>query len=122
MMFKDFLFVGLGGMLGSILRYGCYQVFRGSAFPWGTFVVNIAGSFVIGILSALIIQRVIISEHWRLFWVMGICGGFTTFSAFSSESLQLLQQQRLLVFSLYISGTMLFGVVATFLGYQFIKG
>ncbi|MDR2839965.1 MAG: CrcB family protein, partial [Paludibacter sp.] len=83
-MLLKILFVGLGGFLGSAARYLLTLLIKNPErlFPLGTFAVNIIGSFVIGILFALIGKNAL-SETWRLFLMAGICGGFTTFSAFS---------------------------------------
>ena len=83
MAFFDFLLVGLGGAIGSILRSLLSTVFIQHS-PWPTLAVNLAGAFLIGILVK-IMEGSTDPTSFRAFWVMGICGGFTTFSAFSLE-------------------------------------
>lgn len=87
--------VGLGGALGSISRYAvssAVQRLAGSpAFPWGTGVVNLAGSFLVGLVAGLAVERISLSMEWRLLLVVGFLGGFTTFSALSIETLTLIR-------------------------------
>ena len=85
--------VFIGGGLGSCARYllqGAVQRWSGSLFPWGTLVVNIAGSFIIGVLMASLEERFLVQPSLRLFLTVGILGGFTTFSSFSYETMALL--------------------------------
>jgi CrcB protein len=90
-----YLWVALGGALGSVARYACSlgaARWLGSAFPWGTLLVNVAGSFAIGLLAALFVAadgRLLVSPEARAFVAVGILGGFTTFSSFSVETLNL---------------------------------
>lgn len=91
----DWLWVAIGGALGSVLRYGAggaVQRWNGSDWPLGTLAVNIVGSFIIGWLAHLILERGIMAPQARLFVMVGVLGGFTTFSTFSFETLRLLQQ------------------------------
>lgn len=91
----DWIWVALGGALGSIFRYaagGAVQRWNGSDWPLGTLAVNIVGSFIIGWLSHLILERGIMTPQTRLFVMVGLMGGFTTFSTFSLETLRLIQQ------------------------------
>jgi CrcB protein len=89
------LYVGLGGFAGSVLRYlvsGWMQQATGSvSFPWGTLFVNVAGCFAIGTLSYLADVRGIFHPEARLFLIVGLLGGFTTFSAFGNETMNLLR-------------------------------
>jgi CrcB protein len=89
------VFIAAGGALGSVLRYlvssGVYHWF-GRSFPWGTLSVNVVGSFAIGLLSILLVDKFNVSQEWRLGIVVGVLGGFTTFSAFSWDTLDLMQQ------------------------------
>src|SRR3989338_5851406 len=90
----QWLWVGIGGALGSLLRFflqGRIQVAHGGAFPWGTLAVNLAGSAAIGALAALFAASGAPSRQLRLFLMVGILGGFTTFSSFSLENLELLR-------------------------------
>lgn len=86
--------VGLGGLVGSLCRYwlaGFVQQWNGSEFPLGTLVVNVVGSFVIGLVFALSLDRGLINANIRLLLTTGFCGGFTTMSTFSFETMALLR-------------------------------
>ena len=90
------LYVGLGGFLGSTLRYvaagAVYRLFPSSEFPLGTLIVNVSGSFVLGLLAAMADARGIFSEELRAFMFIGILGAYTTFSTFAYESIYFYQQ------------------------------
>lgn len=116
MIIKNILIVGLGGMLGSILRYLAYIIFGNHSFPLVTLFINIAGSFIIGIITGLTLKNVNFGE-WRLFLITGVSGGFTTFSTFSMESFQLLQQNRNIAALVYILSSFFFGISAAIAGY-----
>jgi fluoride exporter len=119
MLFKNILWVGLGGALGSITRYLGYKYITQlypQSFPIGTFVVNILGCFLIGLFYGLANKHEYFTPAFRLFVMAGFCGGFTTFSAFTLESMQLLNQQKFLIFTLYMVLSVLFGLIATFTG------
>ena len=91
------LYVAIGGAVGATARYalsGWVQDWVGTLFPWGTLVVNVAGSFVIGIILHLGSDRFLIPPEWRLMLTTGFCGGLTTFSTFSHETLALLENQQ----------------------------
>lgn len=113
------LLIGLGGAIGSILRY-LLQVLISKhwhvVFPAGTFLVNIIGAFVIGILYGLVTRHIIISPEWRLFLIVGCCGGFTTFSSFSYESIILLKNSNYIYFTLYVGLSVVVGLLATLSG------
>jgi fluoride exporter len=116
-MLKTITLVGIGGAIGSILRYlastGIQNKFL-SAFPFGTLFVNISGCFLIGVLYALT-ARNNLTPGWGLFLITGICGGYTTFSTFSYESLSLLRNGDLFYGTAYISASVILGILATFL-------
>lgn len=118
-MIKNLLLVGLGGGLGSMARYGC-QRWLGSQyphpFPWGTFAVNISGCFLIGLIWGMSLKNAWTHEDSRLFLMTGICGGFTTFSAFTLESIGLIKEQRWILFFVYVAASVLLGLLATFAG------
>ncbi len=126
-MIKDILLVGLGGGIGRIACYLCQRLASAisvSLFPWGTFAVNIIGCFIIGILWGLSIKpggEGMLSNDWKLFLMTGLCGGFTTFSAYSLESIQLLREQKLLLFLAYVLGSVALGLLATYIGIKTIK-
>jgi CrcB protein len=91
-----YLFVAVGGAIGSVLRYwlsGLIANMVGQTFPWGTLVINITGSFVIGLFATLSGPdgRMLVPSEWRQFVMVGICGGYTTFSSFSLQTLTLAQ-------------------------------
>ena len=98
--------VALGSAIGGVTRFGVSTIgarWFGLAFPWGTLAVNIAGSAFIGWLAASLPVQ---PASARLFWMTGICGGFTTFSAFSLETMNLLRQGETVRAALYAGGSM----------------
>ena len=93
-MFKAMIIAGLGGFIGTCLRFltgKLAHVITVSAFPWGTFAVNVIGSFVIGIFFGLAEKTHVISPSMNVFLITGFCGGFTTFSTFSSDVVRMLK-------------------------------
>lgn len=123
-MIKSVLIVGLGGFIGTTLRYlvsRYFQLHVVSVFPWGTFTVNIIGSFIIGILFGLSEKGDFISPEWRLFLTVGICGGFTTYSTFSNDAFILLQNNEFLRFATYSGLSFILGLFAVFFGRFIIK-
>jgi fluoride exporter len=119
-----YLWVAIGGALGSVGRFwltGLISAKFGETFPWGTLVINVTGSFVIGIIGALAIPEGRMDPQSRIFatqfLMIGICGGYTTFSSFSFRTLQLLQEREWL----YAGGNVILSVVlcmiAVWLGY-----
>ncbi len=119
MQLKDFLMVGMGGALGSMLRYGVGLWLKPiTTFPAGTFVVNIAGSFLIGLIAGFAANDLKLQQHWQLFLAVGLCGGFTTFSAMSLEGLQMIQQQKFGFFLLYSVTTISLGLCLALFGYR----
>src|SRR5437764_11784503 len=97
--------VGIGGAIGSVSRYFTQVFFTRNfppLFPFGTFTVNVIGCFIIGIVYALFERGNILNEDWRLFLATGLCGGFTTFSSFSHESINLMRTGEFLTLSIYI--------------------
>ncbi len=119
MLFKNILWVGLGGALGSVCRYlmqGYLSRIYPHPFPFGTLMVNILGCFLIGIFYGLAHKHGYLTPTFRLLLMTGFCGGFTTFSAFTMEGMQLLNEQRFLIFTLYFAVSVFFGLFATFTG------
>ena len=118
-MFKQFVLVALGGGMGSALRY-MISLWILKRFPFtfllSTFLVNITGCFIVGFLMGLLINHSIHSNELRLLLIVGFCGGFTTFSAFSSESLQLYEAGNYLMLTLYITASLLLGIIAVWGG------
>ena len=119
-MMKDFLLVGLGGGIGSMIRYGSNVAIGNKPFPLATLLINIVGSLLIGAVIGLSIKNETFSNNWKLFLATGICGGFTTFSAFSLENMGLLQSGRIGIALTYIIISVVAAVIASFLGYQLI--
>lgn len=119
-MIKSLLLVGLGGGIGSMLRYGSSLLIQSKLFPYATLAVNITGSFIIGIVFAMSIKEEILLNNWKLFLATGICGGFTTFSAFSLENMGLLQSGKYGLAITYILLSIILGISATFLGYLLV--
>lgn len=119
-MLKNLLLVGLGGSIGSMARYAASLLIRSKSFPFATLSVNVIGSFIIGLVFALSIKEAALSNNWKLFLATGICGGFTTFSAFSVENMELLQNGKNGMALTYIMLSIVLGILATFLGYQLI--
>jgi fluoride exporter len=120
-MFNNFLLVGLGGAVGSVMRYTVAQWMGQKTFPAATLLVNIVGSFIIGAVLALSVKNQQFANNWKLFLATGICGGFTTFSAFSIENMQLLQQGKYWLCLLYIGVSLVAGIAAAFVGYKLIN-
>ena len=123
-MLRTLLIVGTGGFIGSVMRY-LVQLFverdMSSTFPCGTFVANIAGSFIIGVVFALAQKGNLLSAEWRLFLAVGICGGFTTFSAFAYNNLTMLKDGVYGQFILNVGGSLFFGLLAVYLGMIAVK-
>ncbi|MBJ27949.1 MAG: fluoride efflux transporter CrcB [Chloroflexi bacterium] len=116
------LLVGIGGFAGSAFRYTLSlwmsdRVASSSSFPLGTFTVNVIGCFIIGLLAGLLIISGDISEKARLFVVVGFLGGFTTFSAFSFEALNLLRSGHSITALTYVLLTLVITLLVTCLGY-----
>ncbi len=123
-MLYNFFLVSLGGAIGSMLRYGTGVLsikLLGINFPWGTLTVNILGSFCIGIVFALLSHTQNLSEDIKLFAMVGILGGFTTFSAFSLDTISLFERGQYLYASLYIASSVILSLLATLAGIMLIK-
>ncbi len=111
--------VFVGGGIGSICRYALATSLQRSfagPFPVGTFVVNLAGCFAIGLVGALGLERAAISPEARVFLMVGILGGFTTFSSFTWETLGLLTVRDILRATLYVMGSVFLGLFGAWLG------
>lgn len=117
------LYVALGGAIGAAARYlaGLWlAALLGAGFPWGTFFVNVTGSFLIGGVLVLVEAGTLPAEA-RLFFAVGILGGYTTFSSFSYETLQLVNGGDMLLVLLNTLGQLLTGLLAVYLGVIFAR-
>lgn len=118
-MVRSLLIVGFGGFLGTIFRFlisRYFQVNVATVFPWGTFIVNILGCLLIGIIYGISEKNGILSSDVRLFLTVGICGGFTTFSTLSNDAFLLLRQEEWFLFAFYTSLSLFFGLLAVYIG------
>jgi CrcB protein len=116
----DYLLIGIGGFLGANARYiiaGWVGRTLGLNFPYGTFLINVSGSFFLGLLMGLLYHRPFDFLYHRLFFAVGFLGAYTTFSTFSYETLRLAQDGHLAAVLLYSVGSVLLGIVAVFLGF-----
>ena len=114
------LLVALGGSIGAVARYGLaglVQRFTTPYFPFGTFVVNVAGCFVFGTLAGVAEHRFALGPQPRAFLLIGILGGFTTFSSFTYETFQLLRDAEIMRASLNAGGQLVVGLIAMWLGF-----
>lgn len=121
---KTLLFVALGGALGASCRYGVgvAAAHLGSGqFPWGTFAVNVVGSFILGILAAMMTFSWSPSPEMRAFLVVGVLGGFTTFSAYSLEVVLLIERDRLALAGVFMLGTVAVSVAGLFAGMRLTR-
>ena len=120
---KLVLIIGTGSFLGGSFRYLLSQFVQGrflSSYPYGTFTVNIIGCFIIGLVFALS-GKYNLSPEWRLFLATGICGGFTTFSSFSFETMAMIREGQYLYSFLYIGSSIFLGLIAVYLGMTLFK-
>ena len=109
------IIIGLGGFLGSVMRYITVRLVDGkmnTLFPYGTLTVNIVGSFLLGVIYMAALRKAGLSENGKLFLGVGFCGGFTTFSAFALENFNLMQEKFLGTSLLYISLSVVAGILA----------
>ncbi len=120
-----YLYIGLGGAVGSILRFVFSKLFQDyfkvSFFPIGTLLVNIIGAFLIGIIFEIYDQNFVISPEIKLLLATGFCGGFTTFSTFSNETMIMFSEGDFFYASIYIVTSVFFSLLAVYLGRIFIK-
>lgn len=118
------LAVAFGGAIGSVARYlvgiESGRLF-GLDFPWGTLIINIVGAFLIGVFVESFALRWDLSQFWRVFLTIGICGGFTTFSTFSLEAYLLLDRGQLLAGGAYVIASVALSIAGLFAGLQLIR-
>lgn len=120
----SYLIVFLGAGIGGALRHGVNLAalrLVGAGFPWGTLAINIAGSFVMGLVAEYFALKSGLPQQWRLFLTTGILGGFTTFSAFSLETALLYERGELLAAGLYMLGSAVLAVLGLFAGLYVIR-
>lgn len=113
------LIVMAGGALGTAARYllGGFAAERwGTLFPYGTFIINLSGCLAIGFIGTLALERSLIGPEMRIFLMVGILGGFTTFSSFGFETMKLLEESNYLYAAFYSFGSLFLGILAVYLG------
>jgi CrcB protein len=118
-MIRMMLIAGTGGFFGTIARFLTARYIHGivlTVFPLGTFLVNIAGCLLIGILHGLSQKGDVMTPEWRLFLTVGFCGGFTTFSTFAQENMSLMKDGSFLYFALYTALSVFLGLFACWFG------
>jgi fluoride exporter len=116
---QHYLAIAFGGALGSVLRFAMNEALSarlGRAFPWGTLSINVVGSFLIGLLAVLLLERWEVSPAVRLGLMVGLLGGFTTFSSFSLEVVNLMQNGAFLRALLYVAASVIVCVLAAAAG------
>ena len=121
-MMRSLLIIGLGGGVGSVLRWLVVQwagKYLSIQFPWGTFIVNFFGCLLIGAIVQ-ITDRADVSDQWRLLLATGFCGGFTTFSAFALENFKLIESGNYQGFVLYTFGSIAAGLVGVLAGFKIL--
>ena len=123
-MLKMFLITGAGGFLGSGLRYLVQRLFAvllSVTFPFATLSINVLGSLLIGIIYAVGDKSNILSPEIRMFLAVGVCGGFTTFSTFSLDTVNLMRDGEYLYVTIYILASVLLSILATLTGIWIVK-
>lgn len=124
-MIRNILFVAIGGMLGSVGRFLLSTLVVGLlpyTFPFGTFAVNIIGCFVMGAVVGLAERYPWFHHEWRMFLTAGFCGGFTTFSAFAFENVELLLDKNYGTFAAYSTTSFVLCVLAALAGLMLTRG
>jgi CrcB protein len=123
-MLKTILLIGTGGFFGSIARFLVQDWFvqlTDSKIPWGTFTANILGSMIIGIVYAIVARQGYFSSELKLLVAVGFCGGFTTFSSFAVENLNLLREGAFFPFAAYTLLSVASGLLMVWVGMSLVK-
>lgn len=121
---QSVLAVAIGGAIGSVARFlvgSASTKLFGLAFPWGTLAINVSGSFLIGVFAEAFALRLDLSQNWRVFLTVGICGGFTTFSTFSLDSYVLMERGELALAAAYVIGSVVLSIGALFGGLHLMR-
>ena len=120
----SYLLVFVGGGLGASLRHFINVTFArhmGTGFPWGTFIINITGSTVMGLIAGYLAFKGEASQPWRLFLMTGILGGYTTFSAYSLDAALLYERGELGLAALYVIGSVVLSIAGLFAGLALVR-
>lgn len=124
-MLKDLLFVALGGGIGSALRYLTSRIVvklvSGNLIFLGTFTANIIGSLLIGLLSGWMLINQPDNQTFRLFFIVGFCGGYTTFSTFAFENMRLIELNQWGLLTAYVLASVVLGVLAVWVGVRLAR-
>lgn len=116
---KEVIMVGIGGAAGSILRYLSTQLvqkYYNGHFPLATFTINVLGCLLIGVLIGYFSKTQLLQNDWKLLLITGFCGGYTTFSAFASENLNLINNNQIGLAIFYIALSVFLGIGAVWIG------
>jgi CrcB protein len=120
----SYLLVFIGGGLGASLRHMINMVFTrafGTAFPYHTFFINVSGSIVMGLIAGYLAFKGEATQHWRLFLMTGILGGYTTFSAFSLDTALLYERGEVALAALYVVGSVALSIAGLFAGLALVR-
>ena len=123
-MFKTIIYIAIGGAIGSVFRYlisvKINKIWLHS-FPLATFLINILGCFILGIIIGFLDKQEIVNANFKWFLITGFCGGFTTFSTFSLESVNLIENENSLLALLYICLSIFIGLLSIWMGLSIVK-